>query len=120
MIRDSALTEKLRTVLAQITALTASGTLHWTKQIHSAHRYAEWNDILLILGPDVSHEDHKTPRYLHITPLFKPQWTEVSSLDLELRDALLALIYAVEAATIHQPPTDPFALTDELLKLLNK
>jgi hypothetical protein len=120
MIRDSALTERLRALLAQITALTASGTLHWTKQIHSSHRYAEWNGILLLLGPDVPLEDHKTPRFLHITPLFKPQWTEVSSVDPELHDSLLALIYSVEAATVHQQPIDPFALTDQLLKSLTK
>jgi hypothetical protein len=120
MNRDPALNEQLRQLLAQLTSLTANGTIHWQKQAHSAHRYAEWNNIVLVLGPSVSIEDHKTPRYLHITRLFEPQWQEVSSDDPELRTSLLALVYAVEAATVHQPPTDPFALTDELLKQLNK
>jgi hypothetical protein len=119
MIRDLALTERLRSMLAQITSLTVGGSLHWEKRAHSAHRYARWNDVLLILGPDVSLEDHKTPRYLHITTLLEPQWTEINSEDTELRNSLLALVYAVEAATANQPPTDPFEVTGELLRLLN-
>lgn len=120
MNRDPALNEQLRHLLAQLTSLTAEGTIPWSKQAHSAHRYAEWKDILLILGPDAPLDDHKLPRYLHITPLFSPQWTEISSADPELHNSLLALIYAVEAATAHEPPTDPFKLTDELLRLLSK
>lgn len=120
MIREPALTERLRALLARVTALTAEGTLRWEKQAHSSHRYAKWNGVLLILGPDVPLEDRKTPRYLHITPLFSLEWLEVRSDDPDLRNSLMALIYAVEAATEHQSPTDPFALTDELLRLLDR
>ena len=119
MTRDPALTERLRALLAQITSLTAGGSLHWEKRSHSAHRYARWNDVLLILGPDVPLEDHKSPRYLHITTVLEPQWTEINSADHELRNSLLALVYAVEAATANQPATDPFEVAGELLKLLN-
>jgi len=37
-----------------------------------------------------------------------------------LHNSLLALVHAVEAATEQQSPTDPFALTDELLRQFNK
>ena len=120
MNRNPALTERLRALLAQITSLTASGSLRWEKQARSSHRYAKWNHTLLILGPSDPIEDYKTPRYLHITLLFEPQWQEISSNDPDLRDALLALVYAVEAATVHQPPTDPSALTDELMRRFNQ
>jgi hypothetical protein len=118
MTRDPSLTDRLRSMLAQVTALTATGSLKWERQVDSAHRYARWDKILLILGPDVPLEDHKTPRYLHITAWLEPNWTEISSEDPELRYSLLALVYAVEAATVHQRPTDPFVLTDQLLKLV--
>ncbi len=120
MKRDPALNEQLRQLLAQLTSLTARGTIQWKKQAHSSHRYAEWNNILLILGPSTPVEDPLVPRYLHITPLFEPQWQEIKSDDPDLRDSLLALVYAVEAATLHQPPTDPFALNDELLRRFSK
>lgn len=113
MDRQNIALERLRALLAQMTALTASGTLVWQKQVRSAHRYARWNDFLLILGPAAPLEDHKTPRYLHITTVLEPQWTEVNSDDPELRNSLLALVYAVEAATVDQQPVDPFALTDD-------
>jgi hypothetical protein len=118
MNHEPALTEGLRTLLAQLTSLTTSGALHWEKQAHSSHRYARWNDILLILGPDAPLEDHQHPRYLHLTPLFSQGWLEIKSDDPALHNSLLALGYAVEGATEHQLPTDPFALTDELLRLL--
>lgn len=120
MGRDPAWTELLHTLLAQVTSLTANGALHWEKQAHSSHRYAEWNDILLILGPDAPLEDRKTPRYLHVTPLFSPGWLEIRSDDADLRNSLMALVYAVEAATEYQPLTDPFALTDDLLRQLKE
>ena len=120
MNRDPVLTERLTSLLRQVTSLTASGSLRWERQAHSAHRYARWNDILLIIGPDAQPNDRQHPRYLHITTLVSSQWTEISSDDPQLRDPLLALIHEVEIATVHQPPTDPFALTDELLRLLKK
>jgi hypothetical protein len=122
MNRTPALTEQLCLLLARITALTANGSLHWKKQAHSSHRYAQWEHIVLILGPDAPLEDHQTIRYLHITPLFSVERVEIKSDDPDLRLPLLALVYAVEAATAHQhqQSTDPLSLTDELLKLFSK
>jgi hypothetical protein len=115
MVRNSDLTEKLRVLLAQLTSLTVSGSLHWERQLQSAHRYAKWNDNLLILGPATPLEDHKTPRYLFITPFSSPSHIEIASDDAELRAPLLALVYAVEAAIVDQKPTDPFSLTHDAL-----
>ena len=50
-------TERLRSLVAQITYLTTKGEIHWERQLDSAHRYARWNNNLLILGPDVSRAD---------------------------------------------------------------
>lgn len=120
MPRDSALTEELRALLAQLTSLSVNGSLHWERQVNSAHRYASWNNNLLILGPAAPLEVHKTPRYLFITPFNAPTCIEVTSDDEELRAPLLAVVYAVEAATANQEPRDPFALTeDALASLLN-
>lgn len=115
MSRNPALTEQFRTLLAQLTSLTVSGSLRWERQINSAHRYARWNNNLLILGPAAPLEDHKTPRYLFITPFDAPTCIEVTSDDKGLRAPLLALVYAVEAATANQEPRDPFALTQDAL-----
>ena len=114
MAQDQALTER-RALLAQLTSLTATGSLHWERQVHSAHRYARWNNNLLILGPTDSLDDHKIPRYLFLTPLNSPAGTEITTEDPELRAALLALVYAVEAATATQEPRDPFGITQEAL-----
>jgi hypothetical protein len=115
MARDQALTERLRALLAELTSLTVSGTLRWERQLHSAHRYAKWNENLLILGPTDSLDDHEIPRYLFLTPLNSPTGTEITSADAELHAAVLALVYSVEAATATQEPRDPFALTQEAL-----
>lgn len=120
MARNPALTEQFRTLLAQLTSLTISGSLHWDRQINSSHRYAKWNDNLLILGPAAPLEDHKMARYLFITPLNAPTSIEINSDDPELRASLLALVYAVEAATADQKPRDPFALTQGALASLFK
>lgn len=111
-------TERLRALLAKITDLTTMGQLHWERQVNSAHRYARWNDNLLILGPDVPRSDTKTPRYLFITPFDSTDCIEASSEDGELGPAVLALVAAVEAGTNREPPTDPFAVSDELLDRL--
>jgi hypothetical protein len=122
MNRTPALTERLCLLLAHITSLTANSSLHWKKQAHSSHYYAQWETMLMILGPGAPIEDHQTIRYLHITPLFSLERVEIKSDDPHLRTPLLALVYAVEAATAHQhqPSSDPLTLTDELLKLFNK
>ena len=114
MDQDEALTER-RELLAQLTSLTATGSLQWERQVNSAHRYARWHNNLLILGPTDSLDDHKIPRYLFLTPLNSPAGTEITTEDPELRAALVALVYAVEAATATQEPRDPFGITQEAL-----
>ncbi|HEY0764190.1 MAG TPA: hypothetical protein VGD61_17565 [Pyrinomonadaceae bacterium] len=116
---DSA-TERLRSLLAQITYLTTQGELQWDRQLQSAHRYSRWKNNLLILGPDVPLEDSKTPRYLFITPFDSPDCIEINSDNEELGPAVLSLVRAVEASTANKPPTDPFAVSDELLSRLTE
>ena len=114
MVQDQALAER-RTLLAQLTSLTAAGSLRWERQAHSSHRYAKWNNNLLILGPTDPIDDPDIPRYLFITPLSSPTGTEITSDNAELHAPLLALVCAVEAATAEQATKDPFALTQEAL-----
>lgn len=111
-------TERLRALLAQITLLTATGELHWERQLNSAHRYARWKENLLILGPDTDLDDSQTPRYLFITPFDSPDCIEINSENTELGAAIVALARAVEAATAGKPASDPFAITDELISRL--
>ena len=111
-------TERLRTLLAQITAVTTTNELHWERQVNSAHRYARWNNNLLILGPN-ARIDGETPRYLVITPFDSPDYIEINSNNEELGAAVLALVRAVESQTRSSPPTDPFAVSEELLDRLS-
>ncbi len=110
--------ERLRALLAQITALTTTNDIHWERQVNSAHRYARWNNNLLILGPDAPL-DSEVPRYLFITPFDSPDCIEVGSTDEELGAAVLALMQAVEAQTRDENPVDPFAVTQDLLHRLS-
>lgn len=112
-------TERLRALLAQITSLTITKEIHWERQVNSAHRYARWNNNLLILGPDALPEQSEAPRYLLITPFDSPDCIEVGSDDKELGAAVLALFNAVEAETRGEEPVDPFAVTEELLHRLS-
>ena len=114
MGQDQATIERQR-LLAHLTSLTADGNLRWERQSNSAHRYARWKNNLLILGPTNPLDDHKVPRCLFITPFSSPTGVEITSEDVDMRAALLSLVYAVEAATVHQPPRDPFALNEEAL-----
>jgi hypothetical protein len=57
----------------------------------------------------------KVPRYLFITPFDSPACVEVNSSDEELGPALMQLVQEVEEKSKDEPPTDPFALTDEVL-----
>jgi hypothetical protein len=114
MSEDQALAEG-RGLLAQLTSLTVNGSLRWERQARSAHRYARWNNSLLILGPTSPIDDDTVPRYLFITPFSSPTGTEITSDDTDLRVSLLALVYAVEAATSDQKPKDPFALSEQAL-----
>lgn len=113
-------TERLRSLLAQITDLTTRNELQWDRQLQSAHRYARWKNNLLILGPDVPQEDLRTPRYLFITPFDSPDCIEINSEHKELGPAVLTLVRAVEASTANKPATDPFAVSDELLSRLTE
>ena len=106
---------KQRELLAQLTSLTVNKSLRWERESHSAHRYARWNNNLLILGPTSPIYDDTVPRYLFITPFSSPTGTEITSENTDLRASLLALVYAVEAATSDQEPRDPFALSEQAL-----
>jgi len=118
MARDAVTTERLRTLVAQLTSITEKGELHWERQIGSAHRYARWKNNLLILGPSAALGDSKIPRYLFITPFDSPACVEINSDDEELGQSVLGLVVAVEQASKNEPPTDPFALNDEILSRL--
>lgn len=108
-------TDRLRTLLEQIIASTNDGSVHWERQVGSAHRYTRWKNNLLILGPAESLSESSLPRYLFITPFDSPAHVEINSTDEELGALLMNLVSAVEEACKNEPPTDPFALTDEVL-----
>ncbi len=113
-------TERLRSLLVQITYLTTQGQIQWERQLHSAHRYARWKNNLLILGPSVAPDDQSTPRYLFITPFDSPDCIEINSDQPDLGPAVLTLAGAVESATAGSPPTDPFGITDDLISRLTR
>ena len=117
MERDQATTERLQTLIARISTLTQSGELHWERQQGSAHRYARWNNNLLILGP-ADAEDRAVPRYLFVTPFDSPDCIEANSADPVLGPAIVALFDKVDAATKNQPAVDPFAVNSEILDRL--
>jgi hypothetical protein len=115
MARDAASKQRLQSLLSQVESLTDSGGLHWERQIGSAHRYARWNNNLLILGPAAPLSDTHVARYLFITPFDSPSCIEINSEDADFGPAIMKLVGAVEDASRNEPPTDPFALTDEIL-----
>src|SRR6266581_4253719 len=112
MNRDAATTDRLRTLITKLESLTENGQLHWERQAGSAHRYARWNNNLLILGPASPTTDSSVPRYLFITPFDSPDCIEANSDDAELGAAVRKLVKNVEAASANEPATDPFAVTD--------
>jgi hypothetical protein len=118
MAREAGVTDRLRQLVAKVASLTRNGGLTWQRQVGSAHRYARWNNNLLILGPDVSLSDTSVPRYLFVTPFDSPKCIEINSSDEELGQDVLDLVAAVEVATTNEPPTDPFAVTDDFLSTL--
>ena len=118
MDRDSATTDRLRNLIAKLQTLTASGGLHWEKQAGSAHRYARWNNNLVILGPSTPLSDTSIPRYLFVTPFDSADCIEINSDDAELGPGLIQLVREVEIASRNEPATDPFAITDQLLERL--
>lgn len=119
MGRDAATTDRLRNLISRIESQTESGELHWEKQVGSAHRYARLNNNLLILGPASPLSDHSVPRYLFVTPFDSPDCIEINSNDEELGAAVTKLVQTVETASDNEPPTDPFALTGDLLARLS-
>lgn len=117
MERDQPTTERLQRLITHISAMTQRGELHWERQQGSAHRYARWNNNLLILGPaDV--DDKSVARYLFITPFDSPQCIEANSADPVLGSAVLALFDEVNAATRNQPAVDPFSIDSAVLDRL--
>jgi len=118
MDRDSATTDRLRTLISKLESLTMGGQLRWEKQAGSAHRYARWHDHLVILGPATPLSDRSVPRYLFVTPFDSPDFIEINSNDAVLGPPLAQLVQVVEAASKDEPPTDPFAITDQLLERL--
>ena len=118
MRRDSATINRLRNLISKIESLTASGELHWERQVGSAHRYARWNNNLLILGPATPLSDTTVPRYLFVTPFDSPDCIEVNSDDADLGAAVMKLTREVATLSKNEPPTDPFAITDRLLERL--
>ncbi len=118
MNRSSATTDRLRSLIAKLESLTKSGALHWERQAGSAHRYARWNNHLVILGPATPLRDTKVPRYLFITPFDSPDCIEINSDDAELGPDVVRLVQEVEIASQNEPSTDPFAITDQLLERL--
>ena len=119
MARDPATRDRLHLLLTQLISLTRGGELHWERQLGSAHRYARWKNNLLILGPAAPLSDTKLPRYLFITPFDSPACVEINSGDEDLGSSVMELVVAVEQMSKDEPPTDPFALTDEVLGRLS-
>lgn len=118
MNRDTATTNRLRDLISKIESLTASGQLHWERQVGSAHRFARWNNNLLILGPAEPFTDKSIPRYLMITPFDSPDCIEINSDDADLGGPVARLVQDVETTSKDQEPVDPFAITDEILQRL--
>ena len=115
MARDQVNNDRLAKLLAQLLSLTESGKLHWERQLGSAHRYARWNNNLLILGPAEPPSETKMPRYLFITPFDSPSCIEINSDDAELGSTMMELVAMVEKTSRNEPPTDPFGISEEEL-----
>jgi hypothetical protein len=118
MDRDAATTERLRQLISKIESLTEAGDLHWERQAGSAHRYARWNNNLLILGPATPSSETSVPRYLFITPFDSPNCIEINSEDAELGAAVTKLVSEVEKVSQAEPATDPFGITEQMLERL--
>ena len=120
MDRQLATTERLRNLILKLADLTKSKDLRWERQAGSAHRFARWNNNLLILGPTTPPSDTSVPRYLFITPFDSPDCIEVNSEDAELGSLVTRLIKEVDDATADQPASDPFSINPEILERLEQ
>ena len=118
MSRDQGTNDRLTKLLGDLISLTRAGDLHWERRLGSAHRYAKWNNNLLILGPAAPLSETKIPRYLFLTPFDSPNCLEICSNDEELGAQLLELVQVVEQVSKEEPPTDPFGISDEELQRL--
>ena len=118
MARDPATTNRLDALLSKLLALTKTGQLHWERELGSAHRYARWNNNLLIIGPADPPAEKDIPRYLFITPFDSPACIEINSNDERHGKSLMELIALVETASDKEPPSDPFAISDDDLARL--
>ena len=118
MARDQVSNDRLARLLGQLISLTERGEVHWERQVGSAHRYARWNNNLLILGPSDPAGETTAPRYLFVTPFDSPACVEINSNDTELGGQLMELVATVERASKNEPPTDPFAVNEEVLSRL--
>ena len=118
MTRDPGTTDRLRRFLDHVSSLTEKGELHWERQLGSAHRYARFDNHLLILGPAAPITESNIPRYLFITPFDSPECIEINSNDVDLGTAIMKLAQEVEVITQNQSATDPFAINVEFLNRL--
>ncbi len=118
MDRDAATTERLRQLISKLESLTEAGNLQWERQAGSAHRYARWNNNLLILGPATPASESSVPRYLFITPFNSPDCIEINSDDAELGAQVTQLVKEVESVSQAEPATDPFGVTEQMLERL--
>ncbi|MGH9872109.1 MAG: hypothetical protein ACRD9S_06535 [Pyrinomonadaceae bacterium] len=118
MTRDQGTSERLSNLLQQLISMTEKGELHWERRLGSAHRYARWKNNLLILGPAEALSETNVPRYLFMTPFDSPTCIEINSSDEVLGGALLDLVTVVEQVSKHEPPTDPFGISEEELSRL--
>src|SRR5437764_12393752 len=109
MDRNPATTERLRQLIVKLDSQTASGELHWERQVGSAHRYARLNNNLLILGPATPLSDRSVPRYLFITPFDSPDCIEITSDGAEPETDVIKLAQQADTASQSGRPTDPFA-----------
>jgi hypothetical protein len=120
MSRDQGTNDRLTKLLGDLISLTRAGELHWERRLGSAHRYAKWNNNLLILGPAAELSETKIPRYLFLTPFDSPNCLEICSNDELLGPQLMELVQEVEQASSQEPPTDPFGISDEELRRLTR
>ena len=72
----------------------------------------------MILGPSTPLSETSLPRYLFITPFDSPDCIEINSEDAELGSAVIGLVQKVETVSRDEAPTDPFAVTEQLLERL--
>lgn len=70
---------------------------------------------MLVIGPHTPAAKGPKQWYLFITPLTSHETTEIHSHDAELGEELLALMQAVDLASVGDPQIDPFDASSESL-----